>query len=100
MQRLLPAEAAALRGSGLALSVTCGDRFPLLSPTVTSSPGAGEVGPQGDAFWQCRKVTRHRESRPLGEGGCDQREQTEGVSFGKRNFYNLWNLLKFFPSAD
>ena len=25
-------------------------RFPFLSPAVTSSPGAGEVFPQGDAF--------------------------------------------------
>ena len=25
--------------------------------------------PQGDGFWQCRKVARHHESRPLGEGG-------------------------------
>ena len=39
-------------------------------------------------------------SRPLGEGGCDQREQTEGVSFKNVIFYNLWNLLKFFPSVD
>ena len=52
--------------------------------------------PQGDAFALCRQLSRHRKklplrgswhraemtervSRPLGEGGCDQREQTEGV---------------------
>ena len=46
-------------------------RFPFLSPTVTSSPGAGEVGPLGGAYGQCRKLYRILESRPLGEGGCE-----------------------------
>ena len=35
--------------------------------------------PQGDALWQCRKVPRQHKSRPLGEGGCERSEQTEGV---------------------
>ena len=36
--------------------------------------------PKGGAFGQYRKLYRiPAESRPLGEGGCDQREQTEGV---------------------
>ena len=39
--------------------------------------------PQGDAFGRCRKLCRHHESRPLGEGGCERSEQTEGVSLGK-----------------
>ena len=29
---------------------------------------------------QCRKVPRQHKSRPLGEGGCERSEQTEGVS--------------------
>ena len=52
-------------------------RFPLLSPAVTSSPGAGEVGPQGDALWHCQKLYRHRQKpspwgrwlRPKGADG-------------------------------
>ena len=59
------------------LSLATLDRFPLLSPTVTSSPGAGEVGPQGDALWHCRKLYRHRQKpspwgrwlRPKGADG-------------------------------
>ena len=35
-------------------------------------------------------------SRPLGEGGCDQREQTEGESFGKRNFLQFMELAQVF----
>ena len=42
---------SALRGTPSVIA--CGDAtLPLLSPTVTSSPGAGEVGPQGDGFWR------------------------------------------------
>ena len=37
--------------SALALSVTFGDRLPLLSPAVTSSPGAGEVVPLRGSFY-------------------------------------------------
>ena len=58
LQRLLPTEAAALREiPPQALTrqippfVTCGDIF----------PRPGEVFPQGDALWRCRKVSRHRE---------------------------------------
>ena len=50
-------ESAALRDSRLTLSVTCGDRFPLLSPTVTSSPGAGEVFPQRESQEHCRELS-------------------------------------------
>ncbi|MBD8927877.1 MAG: hypothetical protein EGQ85_04510 [Faecalibacterium prausnitzii] len=35
-------------------------------------------------------------SRPLGEGGCDQREQTEGVSFRKRKFLQFMELAQAF----
>ena len=37
--------------------------------------------PQGDALWRYRKVSGQHESRPLGEGGCERSEQTEGVSY-------------------
>ena len=40
-----------------ALSVTYGDRLPLLSPVVTSSPGAGEVFPQRESPWHGDKVS-------------------------------------------
>ena len=33
--------------------------------------------PQGDGFWQCRKVCRRHERRPL--GGAGERSETEGV---------------------
>ena len=42
--------------SVLALSVTYGDRLPLLSPAVTSSPGAGEVFPQRESLWRNRSL--------------------------------------------
>ena len=62
--------------------VTCGDIF----------PRPGEVGPQGDAFGRCRKLCRHHESRPLGEGGCERSEQTEGVSLGKAALQMQFNI--------
>ena len=53
--------------------------LPLLSPSVTSSPGAGEVGPQGDAFELCRKPSRHRQ-KPSPWGRWHRAAMTEGVS--------------------
>ena len=41
--------------------------------------------PQGDGFWQCRKVARHHESRPLGEGGLTRSGKTEGVSLQQKS---------------
>ena len=46
---LIALETLATRLTVCALSVTFGDRFPLLSPVVTSSPGAGEVFPQRES---------------------------------------------------
>ena len=48
MQRLLPAEAAALRGSGLALSVTFGDRLPLLSLHDIFPRSGGSLSSKGE----------------------------------------------------
>ena len=58
-----------LCGGGITPSViACGDAtLPLLSPTVTSSPGAGEVGPQGDGFRGGDKVSGIAQRPPLGE---------------------------------
>ena len=54
-------------------------RFPLLSPAVTSSPGAGEVGPQGDAFTLCRKLCRHRQKAvPLGKVAANAVSRRKG----------------------
>ena len=36
--------------------------------------------PPGGALKLCRKLYRYHKSRPLGEGGCERSEQTEGVS--------------------
>ena len=59
--------------------IACGDAtLPLLSPTVTSSPGAGEVGPQGDGFRDGGKLSGIAQRRPLGGAGCERSEQTEG----------------------
>ena len=60
-----------LCGGGITPSViACGDAtLPLLSPTVTSSPGAGEVGPQGDGFRGGGKVSGIAQRRPLGGAG-------------------------------
>mgnify|MGYP001196955582 CR=1 FL=1 len=55
------------------------DRFPLLSPAVTSSPGRGKSALKGTPYGTAGNFTATAKSRPLGEGGCDQREQTEGV---------------------
>ena len=53
--------------------IACGDAtHPLLSPTVTSSPGAGEVGPQGDGFSNGGKVSGIAQRRPLGGAGTQR----------------------------
>ena len=46
---------------------------------TTSSPGAGEVVPQGDGFSGSGKVSGIAQRRPLGGAGCERSEQTEGV---------------------
>ena len=46
------------------------------TPSVTAC--AVPAPPRG-RLWHCRKVCRHHQSRPLGEGGCERSEQTEGV---------------------
>ena len=46
-------------------------------------PPQSKASSPKDAFGGCRKLCRHHESRPLGEGGCERSEQTEGVSLGK-----------------
>ena len=46
---------------------------------ATSSPGAGEVVPQGDGFSGGEKVSGSAIRRPLGGAGCERSEQTEGV---------------------
>ena len=61
LQRLLPAEAAALRWE------------------IPPQSRCARQLPQGDAFRGGSKLSGIAKSRPLGEGGCDQREQTEGV---------------------
>ena len=60
-----------LCGGGITPSViACGNAtLPLLSPTVTSSPGAGEVDPQGDGFRGGGKVSGIAQRRPLGGAG-------------------------------
>ena len=52
-------------------------RFPLLSPAVTSSPGAGEVFPLRGSF--IRADWKMPKSSPFGGAVCDHREQTERV---------------------
>ena len=59
-------------------------RFPLLSPTVTSSPGAGEVCPQGGTLGTAEKFAATAKSRPLGEAGLTRSGKTEGVRSGWR----------------
>ena len=63
-----------LCGGGITPSViACGDAtLPLLSPTVTSSPGAGEVSPQGDGFRGGGKVSGIAQRRPLGGAGAQR----------------------------
>ena len=84
LQRRFLRKRGAAGDSRLALSVTCGDRFPLLSPTVTSSPGAGEVFPQRERQAHCRKLshcTYYFSDTPYGlappRGSC--RAATEGL---------------------
>ena len=48
-------------------------RFPLLSPAVTSSPGRGKSALKGTPYGIARNFIATAKSRPLGEGGCDQR---------------------------
>ena len=64
MQRLLPAEAAALRG-------------------IPPQSRCARQLPQGDAFRGGGKLSGIAKSRPLGEGGLTRSGKTEGVLPGK-----------------
>ena len=44
---------------------------------LPSAPAGRSHLPQGDGFWQCRKVCCRHERRPL--GGAGERSETEGV---------------------
>ena len=55
-------------------------RYPLTLTTVASSP-------KGTPLRYAGNLIATAKSRPLGEGGCDQREQTEGVTSGQATLY-------------
>mgnify|MGYP001629958600 CR=1 FL=1 len=81
-RRTVPGAAAFLRGlrKSYPLSLAALARFPLLSPAVTSSPGRGKSALKGTPLRYAGNFTVTAKSRPLGEGGCEHSEQTEGVS--------------------
>mgnify|MGYP006922315639 CR=1 FL=1 len=54
------------------MASACGE-YPLRLTTFASSP-------KGTPLCCAESFAATAKSRPLGEGGCDQREQTEGVS--------------------
>ena len=66
-------------GHPLSLLTAFAARFPFLSPAVTSSPGAGEVIPLGDAFALCRKPCRHHQ-KPSPWGIWHRAAMTERVA--------------------
>ena len=106
MQRLLPAEAAALQGSGLALSVTCGDS----SPKGRAKSTAGNFLITLNTLATSHRpwlLLRGKTSPAPGEDvtigdkrGNLARERLRGFASENVFFYNLWSLLKFFPSVD
>ena len=53
--------------------------YPLSLATLDSSP-------KGTPYGNAENFVATAKSRPLGEGGCDQREQTEGVTPGQAGF--------------
>ena len=55
------------------------DRFPFLSPVVTSSPGRGKSFLKGTPYGYAAKFIATTKSRPLGEGGLPRSGKTEGV---------------------
>ena len=52
--------------------------YPLSFASLSSSP-------KGTPLRCARNFAATAKSRPLGEGGCDQREQTEGVPSNKKS---------------
>ena len=46
---------------------------------MTSSPGRGKSFLKGTPYGGTAKFLATAKSRPLGEGGCERSEQTEGV---------------------
>jgi len=60
-------------------------RFPFLSPTVTSSPGAGEVGPLGGAFGNAANFTAFRKAVPLGKVDASETSRRKGCIFMHHN---------------
>ena len=90
--------------------VCCADRFPFLSPAVTSSPGAGEVFPQREsqglrlvakALGEMRKFPAVLLALPLGELSPKVTERAHGVSRDGEGTgaSSLRNLFPRFPRA-
>ena len=61
------------------------ERAHAVSPN-TPSVACGASSPKGTPFGAAAKFPATAKSRPLGEGGCERSEQTEGVSL-----YNRYN---------
>ena len=68
------------QGDGLTLSVIAARcQIPPFVATRHLPPERGKSFLSGGSFWRCRKVSRHHQSRPLGEGGLTRSGKTEGV---------------------
>ena len=107
LPRLFPAETAARRGKfllaadGLRPLRRSRARFPLLSPAVTSSPGAGEVFPQrgSQAITFVAKVLRKLPAvllaLPLGELSPKVTERAHAVALSAK----VSSAIRSFPVA-
>ena len=85
------------------LSLAALARFPLLSPAVTSSPGRGKSALKGTPLRYAGNFPATAKSRPLGEGGCERSEQTEGVprqSFQQAVYRLIYQFVAFVAGTD
>lgn len=65
------------------------------TPSVTFGDSSLSKG----AFWRYGKVSLFALASPLGRGGCECNEQTEGVS-SDENFKNKMELLHIIPCSS
>ena len=65
----------------------------------TPSVACGDSSPKGTPFGNAAKLPATAKAVPLGKVAATNGSRRKGYPSENVIFYNLWNLLKFFPSA-
>ena len=75
-------------------------RYSLFMGKETPSVACGDSSPKGTPFGNAAKLPATAKAVPLGKVAATNGSRRKGYPSENVIFYNLWNMLKFFTSAD